>query len=132
MRVLIVEDSVPTQVLIRKILEKQGYEVAVAVNGKEAFDQIQREDFDAVLMDCHMPVLDGFETTQKIRGLQDPKFKRLPIVALTSDTTLGDAKKCLESGMNAFLSKPVEPAQLAAVFHQYKISGKDRKGLKVA
>jgi len=104
------------------ILGKLGYEADVVANGKEAISALQRVDYDAVLMDCEMPELDGYEATRRIRerrtGTRNPD---LPIIAITAGAMGGDRDKCLQAGMNDYLAKPVEPRQLADILEKWLI-----------
>ncbi len=120
--VLLVEDNQVNQLVAKTILKKLGYEVSIAHNGKEAVDTISTMDFDIVLMDCHMPVMDGYEATLKIR--KNPKYDQLPIVAVTANVMQGDKEKCMQVGMNDYLTKPYEKKALAALLHKW-LSGEN-------
>ena len=113
-RVLLVEDDPLNQKLIDTMLRKMGYQRGVAPDGHEAVSLLQTEAFDLVLMDCSMPVMDGYMATEKIRdpatGLKNPQ---IPIIALTARAMQGDREKCLEAGMNDYLTKPVKLTDLA-------------------
>ncbi len=104
-RVLVAEDNLTNQALARAILGNVGIYVTIAVNGKKAVEILRKGVFDAVLMDIQMPEMDGYEATRIIR--KDKRFKNLPIIAMTANAIKGDKEKCLESGMNAYVSKPV-------------------------
>lgn len=110
-RVLLVEDNEVNQLVARRLLEKLGCSVEVAQNGVEALEMLRSARFDIVFMDCQMPEMDGFKATEEIRS-REAEFGRVPIVALTANATLGDAERCLEVGMNDFVSKPVEREEL--------------------
>jgi two-component system, sensor histidine kinase and response regulator len=112
LRVLVAEDNPVNQKLVVRLLEKRGHRVQVAVNGLEAIQALNKERFDLVLMDMQMPEMGGLEATAVIR--QDEKSSGLhtQIVALTASATLGDREKCLASGMDGYLTKPVRPAEL--------------------
>ncbi|MCB0334953.1 MAG: response regulator [Bdellovibrionales bacterium] len=105
LQILVAEDNPVNQKLIRKLLEKDGHEVTLAKNGRLALSQLEDKSFDVILMDVHMPELDGVETTRLIR--LNAKFKEIPIIALTADTREGDKEKLLTVGMNAYLTKPL-------------------------
>jgi len=109
-QILLVEDNQVNQLVARKILEKAGLVVEIANHGQEAIDKLQDRDYDAVLMDVQMPVMSGLEATQIIR--QQPKYNRLPIIAMTSNAMTGDKEKCLAAGMNAYTTKPFSPKKL--------------------
>ncbi len=109
--VLVVEDNRVNQMVQKGILTKLGYETVFAENGQEALDQVQKEDFLAILMDCQMPIMDGFEATRKIRTL-DTTASKLPIIAITANAMSGDRQRCLDSGMDDYLAKPVKMDEL--------------------
>jgi two-component system, sensor histidine kinase and response regulator len=112
--VLLVEDNPINQGVARAMLRKLGVHMMLASNGQEAVALVRERHFDLVLMDCQMPVMDGFEATTAIRQLPDGRGARLPIVALTANTLQGDEEKCLLAGMDDFLAKPYTLAQLRA------------------
>lgn len=110
--VLLVEDNLVNQQLTLAMLSKLGLQVAVASDGLEAVELVRQVDFDLVLMDCQMPVMDGYQATASIRNLPGGRRQGMPIVALTANTMQGDKQKCLDVGMNDFLSKPFTQTQL--------------------
>jgi CheY-like chemotaxis protein len=118
-RVLLVEDNPVNRTLACAMLDKLGVQVALASNGQEALALIKRHDFDVVLMDCQMPVMDGYQATRAIRQLPGKAANRLPIVALTACAMLGDEQKCRNAGMNDFLPKPYTLDQLCAVLERW-------------
>ncbi len=103
-KILLAEDNEINQNLLLTYFEKKGVQCDIAVNGLEAVKAVQIEEYDLVLMDCQMPVLDGYSATRKIRSLDD--VKDIPIVALTANAMKEEREKCLRSGMNDYLSKP--------------------------
>jgi two-component system sensor histidine kinase/response regulator len=107
---LLVEDNPVNQELAMEILQGAGIRVDVANNGAEAVGKVSRTRYDGVLMDCQMPVMDGFEATRQIRA--DGRFKDLPILAMTANAMSGDRELCLESGMNDHIGKPIDVNQL--------------------
>jgi len=113
--VLLVEDNPVNQQLASAMLGKLGLQVTLASDGLEAVNLVWQFDFDLVLMDCQMPVMDGYQATAAIRNLPDGRSQGLPIVALTANTMQGDKQKCLDAGMNDFLSKPFTQTQLRAM-----------------
>ena len=113
--VLLVEDNKINQTVARKLLEKQGCKVTIANNGVEALNTLQAGNFDLILMDCQMPIMDGYEATQKIRQ----SGNNIPIIALTANAQNSDRDACLEAGMNDFLSKPFDPRLLYALINRY-------------
>jgi two-component system sensor histidine kinase/response regulator len=105
--ILLVEDNLINQQVALGILQIQGYNVTVVNNGKEALDAHAQSAFDLILMDCHMPEMDGFEATKEIRGRESSGVaKRVPIVALTANAMAQDREECLNAGMDDHLSKP--------------------------
>jgi PAS domain S-box-containing protein len=111
--VLLAEDNVVNQKLARHLLEKLGAQVTVADTGESAIDQLRAGLFDVVLMDCQMPVLDGYEATRRIRaGVAGSPAAHVPIIALTAHALSGDRELCLAAGMNDYLTKPINPALL--------------------
>jgi PAS domain S-box-containing protein len=118
-RILVAEDNAINQQVVREFLQLSGITVTLASNGEEALGQLATGDFDLVLMDVHMPVMDGLEATRKIR--QQPHLAQLPILALTAGVTQGEQENALAAGMNDFVSKPVDPeALVAALCHWLK------------
>ncbi|MGB5278017.1 MAG: ATP-binding protein [Gammaproteobacteria bacterium] len=108
--VLLVEDNPINQMIAQKMLEKIGLESTLAGDGQQALDMLSQGSFDAVLMDCQMPVMDGFEAAKRIRELD--AFHELPIIAMTANVMEGDREKCLDAGMNDYIGKPVVEAGL--------------------
>jgi PAS domain S-box-containing protein len=115
--VLLVEDNPVNQRVAQKMLEKFGCTVAVAAHGGEALPLLSRSTFHAVLMDCQMPEMDGFEATRRLRAL--PAFADLPVIALTAAAFPEDLSRCRDAGMNDHLSKPVTPESLAAALRKW-------------
>jgi len=118
-KVLVVEDNLTNQKLIAKILEFWSCHYIIANNGKEALEVIRRKPFDLVLMDLHMPEMDGYTTTLKIRGLTTNQNSKIPIIALTAATLSDEKSRVFEVGMNEFLTKPFSPKQLRDLFSKY-------------
>jgi CheY-like chemotaxis protein/HPt (histidine-containing phosphotransfer) domain-containing protein len=110
--VLVAEDNAVNSALTVRLLETYGYEADVARDGREAVEAIDRRHYDAVLMDCQMPSMDGYEATAEIRR-REPPARRVPIVAMTAHSMKGDRERCIEAGMDDYLSKPIRPADLA-------------------
>jgi signal transduction histidine kinase/ActR/RegA family two-component response regulator len=111
--VLVVEDNAVNQRVAQALLERLGADVELAANGVEAVEKCRMRYFDVVLMDCHMPVMDGYQATAEIRKL-DGDIQRVPIVALTAGVSGEERKKALQSGMDGFLSKPVSREELSS------------------
>jgi signal transduction histidine kinase/CheY-like chemotaxis protein len=121
-RVLLVEDNLVNQKVVMAILRKQGFHIDVASDGREALTKLEASggDYHLVLMDIQMPVLDGLETTRAIR--RDPRWQNLPIIAMTAHAMNGDRERCLQAGMNAYISKPVQPAHLVSMVETHLYS----------
>jgi signal transduction histidine kinase/DNA-binding response OmpR family regulator len=117
--VLLVEDNPINQSVAQAMLRKLGLQMTLANHGQEALDLVRARDFDLVLMDCQMPVMDGFAATAAIRRLPGERGKRLPIVALTANTMQGDEARCLQAGMDDFLAKPYSLTQLQATLSRW-------------
>jgi signal transduction histidine kinase/CheY-like chemotaxis protein/HPt (histidine-containing phosphotransfer) domain-containing protein len=115
--ILLVEDNPINQEVVQGLLEMLGARVTVAGDGREGIRLLETWPFDLVLMDIHMPNMDGFETTARIR--RNPKLSRVPIVALTADALAGDLERCLAAGMDAYIAKPIQPERLFAVLARY-------------
>jgi CheY-like chemotaxis protein len=107
-----VEDNLVNQKLVRILLEKQGYVVAIASNGRQAVEMFRAQSFDAILMDLQMPEVDGFEATAQIQALERDSARKTPIIAMTAHVLQDDIKACFVAGMSGFLAKPVFPAEL--------------------
>jgi len=115
LRVLLAEDNPINQRLAQVVLEKRGHRVVVVGNGQEALDALISAPFDLVLMDVQMPVLDGIEAAQRIRERERVVgARRLPIVAMTANAMQGDRERCLDAGMDGYVSKPIRPDELFA------------------
>jgi len=104
--ILIAEDNLINQQVTQSLLEHMGFNCVVVDNGQEAVETANEVEVDLILMDCQMPVLDGYEATKQIRSVES--LKRLPIIALTANAMQGDADKCLACGMDGFLTKPID------------------------
>jgi CheY-like chemotaxis protein len=125
LRLLVAEDNPVNQKVAVRILEKAGHRVDVAANGQEAVELVRRLPYDVILMDCQMPVMDGFEATRNIRSLMG-QASRTPIVALTANAMDGAAAECLRAGMDAYLTKPLRPAELIAAIDAWGFSEANR------
>lgn len=110
-RVLVVEDNEMNQLLAKKILQKQAYEMEMAENGKVALEKLRQSNFDIILMDLQMPEMDGYETSRRIRSL-DTAQSTIPIIAMTAHTVSGDLERCMAIGINAYISKPYKASEL--------------------
>jgi signal transduction histidine kinase/CheY-like chemotaxis protein len=118
LHVLLVEDNAVNQRLAASLLERRGHRVTIAVNGVEAIAANRRQSFDVVLMDVQMPEMGGFEATAAIRDLERATGAHVPIIAMTAHAMKGDRERCLSSGMDDYLTKPLDPRQLCVVVEQ--------------
>lgn len=124
-KILLAEDNEINQKLTVKVLNKAGYNCDIAVNGVEALDAFKNKSYDLILMDCQMPVMDGYEATREIRNMENAenivnkKTKSIPIIALTAHAIKGDREKCLLCGMNDYVSKPIDAQELAGKIEKY-------------
>ena len=109
-QILLVEDNEINQEVAQELLERSGLQVIIATNGEEAVRAVKEKDFEAVLMDVQMPVMDGYKATREIR--KDERHKDLPIIAMTAHAMTGDREGCLAAGMNDYVSKPIDPEKL--------------------
>jgi CheY-like chemotaxis protein len=118
LRVLVVEDTSFNQTLIRRLLHRWGHRAAIAPNGRQAVDLLSTQSFDLVLMDVLMPEMNGFEATRAIRARERGTGRSIPIVAMTARAMQGDRERCLEAGMDDYISKPITPDELLAVINR--------------
>jgi two-component system sensor histidine kinase/response regulator len=107
---LLVEDNAVNQEIAVEILSNAGVRVDVANNGVEAIDKVQQTNYEGVLMDCQMPLMDGYEATRRIRT--DARFRELPIIAMTANVMAGDRERCINAGMNDHVGKPIDVNEL--------------------
>jgi CheY-like chemotaxis protein len=120
--VLLTEDDPMNQFIAKKFLSKWGLDITVANNGQEAVDLIQSKKFQIVLMDIHMPVMDGSEAVRRIRAMEDPYFQSVPIIAFSA--VIEEKEEAVERGMTDFTTKPINPADLQAKIIQYHLNTK--------
>jgi PAS domain S-box-containing protein len=127
LRILLAEDNVVNQRLAVRMLEKRGHRVVVASNGREALEALEKDAFDLVLMDVQMPEMDGFEATAALRRKEQAQGNghRLPVIALTAHAMKGDRERCLEAGMDGYLSKPIRPQELDEILESSLVRGPD-------
>jgi len=119
LRVLLVEDNAVNRLLATRLLEKRGHRVAVATNGREALDALENESYDLIFMDVQMPEIDGIEATVAIREREKANGNHQPIIALTAHAMKGDEERCLNAGMDGYLSKPIRPQELDEILEKY-------------
>jgi len=115
LKILLAEDNIVNQRVAVRLLEKFGHTITIANHGGEAVKAFDREHFDVILMDVQMPEVDGFEATRMIRDRDDVSGRRTPIVAMTAHAMKGDRERCLEGGMDEYISKPVQRTELLRV-----------------
>jgi CheY-like chemotaxis protein len=116
LRVLVAEDNLVNQKLVRHLLERRGHMPILVANGRDAINALRTGDFDLVLMDLQMPEMDGLEATAAIRARErEARSLRVPIVALTAHAMLGDRQRCMEAGMDGYVAKPIKPVELFEV-----------------
>jgi CheY-like chemotaxis protein/HPt (histidine-containing phosphotransfer) domain-containing protein len=126
LRILLVEDNDLNAHLAQVLLEHAGHRVVPAESGEAALDFLAREDFDVVFMDVQMPGMDGFETTAAIRA--NPAWAHLPIIAMTAHAMKGDRERCLEAGMDDYVSKPLRMEEVSAAIERQLEPDEDRRG----
>lgn len=115
--ILIVEDNIVNQKVIKGLLRRRGYRMETAADGSQALAMLEHYRFDAILMDVQMPVMDGLEATRRIRAIE--KWHEIPIIAMTAHAMSGDQERCLAAGMDAYLSKPVNSSELFRLLESY-------------
>jgi CheY-like chemotaxis protein/signal transduction histidine kinase/HPt (histidine-containing phosphotransfer) domain-containing protein len=132
-RILVVDDNDINRQVAQSILENLGYETESAENGDEALRAMARRPFDAILMDCHMPVRNGYDTTKEIRLREDqsPQVRRIPIVAVTADLLQNNRQRCFDSGMDDYLGKPYTLEQLRVILDRWLTNTDDEKPTEV-
>jgi CheY-like chemotaxis protein len=119
-RLLLAEDEATNHTFIRAILQKFGYQVDLAQNGREALTLLEQHEYAMVLMDCMMPVLDGYEATAVIRDpASSVRNHAIPVIALTANAMREDRDRCLTAGMDDYLAKPLEVSELLAVLQKW-------------
>jgi len=119
LHILLVEDNAVNQVLAVRLLEKRGHSVTVAGNGKEALAALEKNTFDLVLMDVQMPEMDGFEATAAIREKEKASGHHVQVIAMTAHAMAGDRERCLEAGMDDYITKPIRPQELSDLLKHY-------------
>jgi CheY-like chemotaxis protein len=123
LQILVAEDNLTNQKLVRLLLEQEGHEVTVVPNGRAAVSSSAARRFDVILMDVQMPEMDGFEATAAIRQRERDTGAHIPIVAMTAHAMTGDRERCLAEGMDAYLSKPLRPEDLLATIDGLLLDG---------
>jgi signal transduction histidine kinase/CheY-like chemotaxis protein len=119
LRVLLAEDNAVNQKIAMRVLEKHGYHVTVAADGRQALAALDRASFDVVLMDVQMPGMDGFECTAAIRDHERETGNHMPIIAMTAHAMPGDRERCIAAGMDSYIAKPIKAAELIALLEKF-------------
>ncbi|HMK35725.1 MAG TPA: PAS domain S-box protein [Desulfomonilaceae bacterium] len=119
LKILLVEDNLVNQTLAIRLLERKGCEVSIAGNGKEALAALEQGTFDLILMDVEMPEMNGLDATRIIRDKEKASGSHIPIIAMTAHAMIGDLERCLDSGMDGYLSKPVNSEQLFSAIDKF-------------
>jgi CheY-like chemotaxis protein len=118
LHILVAEDNIMNQQLITRLLENEGHTVKVAYNGEVALAMLELEPFDLIIMDVQMPHMDGIEATAAIREREQGLERHMPIIALTAHAMKGDRERCLEAGMDAYVSKPIDANELFSTIEE--------------
>jgi two-component system sensor histidine kinase/response regulator len=118
LHILVAEDNAVNQRLMIELLGKRGHSVVIAGNGKEVIDLVERQNFDLLLMDVQMPEMDGFEATVALRRREQNGGRHLPIIAMTAHAMKGDRERCLAAGMDGYISKPIQAAELWSIIEK--------------
>jgi len=121
--VLVAEDNAINQLVAARLLQSLGYVVDMVENGQQAVEAVRQGTYDLVLMDCHMPEMDGFELVAEIRRREHGSGAHLPIIAMTADAMKGDRERCLAAGMDDYLAKPVRAQTLLEVLERWRPRG---------
>jgi two-component system, sensor histidine kinase and response regulator len=119
LRILLAEDNLVNQRLAVRMLEKRGHSIAIAANGREALEALEKDSFDLVLMDVQMPEMDGLEAVAGIRRKEMTTGGHQMVVALTAHAMKGDQERCLSAGMDGYLTKPIRPQELDEILNRY-------------
>jgi two-component system, sensor histidine kinase and response regulator len=119
LNILVAEDNAVNQLLMKRLLQKRGHEVTIVADGRQAIEAVAANEFDVVFMDVQMPELDGLQATREIRVRETGVGRRIPIVALTAHAMKSDMDRCLEAGMDQYLTKPIDAAELDKVLSLY-------------
>lgn len=124
LQVLLAEDTEMNRMLVRILLTRMGFEVDEAENGQQAVEALARKRYDLVLMDCMMPVMDGYEATRILRAREaEAGQERVPVIALTASAIAGDRERCRQAGMDDYLSKPFQVDDFRAIVQRYLKTG---------
>ena len=132
LRILVAEDNLVNQRVAVRMLERRGHQVLVAGNGREALETLDREHFDVILMDVQMPLLDGLETTRRIREREQGTGQHISIIAMTAHAMKGDREQCLAAGMDDYLAKPINTAELYTVIEKHSPAAGSETGARAS
>lgn len=125
LRVLLVEDTPANRKVVQRVLHKRGHHVEIAVNGRDAINTYRQEEYDLVLMDVQMPIVDGLQATEAIRALEKSTGRKpTPLIAMTAHSMQGDRENCLRAGMNGYLSKPLDLSALIDTVESYAVDSR--------
>jgi CheY-like chemotaxis protein len=115
LRILLAEDNAVNQALAVHMLQKKGHDIVVASNGREVIEHLGKQNFDLILMDVQMPEVDGFEAARIIREQEKISGEHIPIIAMTAHAMVGDRERCLDAGMDNYISKPLHRKELLSI-----------------
>ena len=119
-KILLAEDNEVNRAVAIIMLQKLGAEVTSVVNGREALEKISQEPFHLIFMDCQMPEMDGYEASRHLKQkMQDGEITTIPIIAMTAHAMIGDRQKCIEAGMDDYISKPTKKQDLMVVLERW-------------
>ncbi len=123
LKLLVVDDDLLNRLIVSEMLEKLGYTVDASISGKDALNQLEQDIYSLIFMDCLMPEMDGYETTRRIRKLKNKRiaYENIPIIALTAKAMKGDKERCLNAGMDDYLTKPVSLMSLKQILEKHLI-----------
>jgi CheY-like chemotaxis protein len=128
-RVLLAEDNEINQKVALEFLKMRGHQVRIVNNGKEALEALGVETFEIILMDVQMPVMDGFQATATIREQERSTGRHIPIIAMTGYAMKGDRQRCLDAGMDAYISKPIRSQELFEIVESFTTAPKEKNAL---
>lgn len=123
LQILLAEDNIVNQRVVAELIRREGHDLVIVENGREAVAAVKEKAFDLVLMDIQMPVMDGFEATEAIREAEKDAVRHTPIVAMTAHAMIGDQEKCIQARMDDYLSKPINFASLLAMLDKWTQNG---------
>jgi len=119
LNILLVEDNRTNQLVAKRMLQKLNCKIEIAINGEKALEKLEERDYNIIFMDCQMPTMDGYEATRRIRASEKGSDKHRTIVAMTANAMAGDRQKCLDSGMDDYIAKPIKQEDLIKALQKY-------------